>query len=117
MSFQAVAVFFVALVNANAVEIGLPIGLSRGALEGALGGQWIPDVPADSAPLAAPLASAPLLSIPGLASPYYAAQALPTPYYAAPGLGLGFRAPVVSSRGELEGVLGGQWIPDVLPEN
>lgn len=97
--FQAVAVFLVAVASARAsgIGLGLPLVASRGAVEGALGGQWIPDVPVAAAPLVAgPLVGGPVLAAPGL------------------GLGLGWGG-VVSARGALEGALGGQWIPDVLP--
>lgn len=71
----------------------MPLLAGRGALEGALGGQWIPDVPVAAGPLAGPW-DAPLLGAPGLVA-------------------TGLVAP--AARGALEGALGGQWIPDVLP--
>lgn len=99
----------------------MPIAASRGDLEGALGGQWIPDTalatPAIATPLsaswaaphAAPLAAqwaAPWTGAPWAGAPW-AARSIAAP--AIPALGWG------ASRGALEGALGGQWIPDVLP--
>ncbi|KAJ8924258.1 hypothetical protein NQ315_007050 [Exocentrus adspersus] len=113
MNALAVAVLLVAVAYTSASGIGLggailagPAGIvapglgvasARGALEGALGGQWIPDVPVGpGAVLAGPAG----IVAPGL------------------GLGLGLGglgvpgAGLVASRGALEGALGGQWIPD-----
>ncbi|KAJ8963229.1 hypothetical protein NQ318_018695 [Aromia moschata] len=104
----AVAVLFVAVASASASGILAPaLGLAsaRGALEGALGGQWIPDVPvAAHGIVAAPAIAAGPLGL-GLAGPLGLGLAGPL------GLGLAGHG-VVSSRGALEGALGGQWIPD-----
>ncbi|KAJ8943404.1 hypothetical protein NQ314_009773 [Rhamnusium bicolor] len=116
---EAVAVLLVAVAYTSASGLGYgagaivagPAGViaapglglagvasARGALEGALGGQWIPDVPVAGHGLVAPgvaaIAGAPLGLGLGLG-------------------GLGLAAPgLIASRGAVEGALGGQWIPD-----
>lgn len=105
----------------------MPVVASRGALEGALGGQWIPDVPvaapwgAKYAPLAAPVVApyaAPFAApwAAHVAAPVVATRTIAAPIVPAP-LAYGWGAHGVVSKGALEGALGGQWIPDVLPEH
>lgn len=78
---------------------GIVAGVSaKGALEGALGGQWIPDVPVAAPGVVAPGALGLGLGVPGLGLGL-----------GAHGLGLGVG---VASRGAVEGALGGKWIPD-----
>ncbi|XP_023014755.1 uncharacterized protein [Leptinotarsa decemlineata] len=116
MNTLAVAVLFVAVAYASASGIDAEYSI-KGDLEGALGGQWIPDVPVAAGHGAIGLGAAGLgLGAAGLG---YGAPALGL---AAPALGLGVPAWGLGagiglgahgvSRGSLEGALGGQWIPD-----
>nr|CAH7741856.1 unnamed protein product [Callosobruchus chinensis] len=87
---------------------------ARGALEGALGGQWIPDVPVHHGVGAGIIGHAGILGAgighAGIVAPGALGLGLG---YGAGHLGLGL-AHGHASRGALEGALGGQWIPDTL---
>ncbi|XP_023015953.2 uncharacterized protein [Leptinotarsa decemlineata] len=111
MNSLAVAILFVAVAYTSASGIGLGYGghSARGALEGALGGQWIPDVPV--AAHGAAIVGAPALGLGfGPAGLGLAGAGLG---WGVGGLGWGAGiAGHGSARGALEGALGGQWIPD-----
>lgn len=99
--FQGVVTFFVVCAYASAGWAGLGWaghGSARGALEGALGGQWIPDVPVAHGAAA------------GVYAPGWAGWGAGWPGWA--GWGAGWAGHGVSAKGALEGALGGQWIPD-----
>lgn len=113
---------------AGIVAPGLGIASAKGAIEGALGGQWIPDVPvaghgiagigiggvSAKGALEGALGGQWIPDVPvaahGVGIPAAAALAAPLGL-AGHGLGLGLGLGL-GSKGALEGALGGQWIPD-----
>ncbi|KAJ8976407.1 hypothetical protein NQ317_003043 [Molorchus minor] len=116
MMINTVAALLVAISCASASGI-IGVGSARGALEGALGGQWIPDVPVGGAVVAGHAGIAGPLGL-GLAGPLGLGLAgnglgLVGNGLGLAGAGLGLAGHgLVSSRGAIEGALGGQWIPD-----
>lgn len=117
--------------HAGILAPGLGVA-SKGAIEGALGGQWIPDVPVAGHGIAAvggvsakgalegALGGQWIPDVPvaghGLVAPALAAGPLglaagPLGLAAGP-LGLAGHGLGLASKGALEGALGGQWIPD-----
>ncbi|KAG5863477.1 hypothetical protein JTB14_037913 [Gonioctena quinquepunctata] len=113
MNSLAVAILFVAVAYTSASGIGLVQTSIKGDLEGALGGQWIPDVPvaAPGIGLGVPALG---LGVPalGLGVPALG-LGVPALGLGAAGLGLGAGIGGIGvSRGAVEGALGGQWIPD-----
>nr|CAI5833034.1 unnamed protein product [Callosobruchus analis] len=109
LSVAIVIVAAVALAQASHWDDGHS---ARGALEGALGGQWIPDVPVHH--------GAGIVGHAGILGAGIGHAGIVAP--GALGLGLGLGAGHLglglahghASRGALEGALGGQWIPDTL---
>ncbi|KAG5871470.1 hypothetical protein JTB14_027530 [Gonioctena quinquepunctata] len=114
MNTLAVAILFVAVAYTTA-SID-----ARGALEGALGGQWIPDVPVAGHGVG--IIGAPAVGLGvgpvGLAGAGLGWGGAGLGWGGAGlglGAGLGWGAGIAGhgvSRGAVEGALGGQWIPD-----